>query len=120
MDIMLRTRFDNVERAEACVKRIREADCAVTEIRLIAPEHRDSGRGVFAAIPVMSTTYPGTIGYGGGTFALGAVNSGTDGEPENDDVHNSDAVVEIVAPPHAEDKIRSIVINAGGRDTVVF
>ncbi len=122
MDIMIRTRFDNTERAEACIKRIREADCPVVEIRLLAPPmHRDEDDNILAHAPVINALYPGTMGYGSGGFVMRVSDFNDDrSEPEDDDVHNNDAVVEVVAPEYAGGKIRSIIINAGGRDTVVF
>ncbi len=121
MDILIKTRFDNVERAEACIKRIREAECPVVEIRLIAPRQEGPHDNFLAAAPAINALYPGTIGIG--SAAVVVLNDAGDvtGEGvQDDDVHNQDAVVEVVAPEESESKVRSIIINAGGRDTVVF
>ncbi len=121
MDILIRTRFDNVERAEACIKRIREAECPVVEIKLIAPRNNNEDDSFFAFAPAINSQYPNTMGVGTAAFVMRADAGGATGEGvQDDDIHNHDAVVEIVAPEESKDKVRSIIINAGGRDTAVF
>lgn len=125
MDIMIRSRFDSVERAEACVKRIRESGCPVVEIRLIAPRQQetDTNGNVIAAAPLVSSLFAGTVGfnYGLNAFAMRAdeVNETGDSIP-GDDTRSRDATVEVVAPPQSKERIRGIIVNAGGRDTEEF
>ncbi len=117
MDILIRSNFPRVEAAEACVKRIREANCPVIEIRLIPPER---GGGDFrpSILPIINSVSPGSVGYGGGLFAP-LVNMDTD-RGGGEDLRSAEAVVEIVAKPYAEEQIRAIIVNAGGTHTTVY
>lgn len=121
MDILIRTRFDSVERAEACIKRIREAECPVMEIKLIAPKSEEGDENFFAFAPAINSQYPNTMGVGTTAFVMRGDAGYAAGEgDQDDDIHNQDAVVEVVAPQESKERVRSIIINAGGRDTVVF
>lgn len=121
MDIMIRTRFDSVERAEACIKRIRESDCPITEIRLLAPNRQYGDDNIIAVAPSINGVYPGTMGYGAGAYAFRLDTAeGSEVNNRDDDVHNNDSVVEVAAPEESKKRIHSIIINAGGRDTEVF
>jgi hypothetical protein len=121
MEILIRSRFESVETAETCVKRIREAHLRVKEITLLPPKHlREDRASAEDILPIMNNIYPGTVRYGSGLFGMFA-GDGTHREKDTEsDVFSSDATVEIVADTFDADKIRSIIINSGGRDTVVY
>ncbi len=121
MEILIRSSFDNVETAETCVKRIREAQLGVKEITLIPPKYlREGGDDDRQYIPATNYIFPGTLNSSGGVVAFGVVDTGGHDDRKRADYVSGDAIIEIVTDSSQEDKIRSIIINSGGRDTTKF
>ncbi len=121
MEILIRSSFDNVETAETCVKRIREAQLGVKEITLIPPKYlREDDDKDLQYIPATNFIFPGTLNSSGGMVAFGVADTNDHIDRKRTDYISGDAIIEVVTDSSQEDKIRSIIINSGGRDTVKF
>lgn len=121
MEIMIRSRFNSIETAETCVKRIREAHLRVKEITLLPPKYLQEDRDpVENILPIMNNLYSDTAVYGNGLFGMDIGNGPRREKNIESDIYSSDATVEIAADASDEHKIMSIIINGGGRDTMIY